>query len=302
MMAGFHLFRPETRADNSVLTPGPGVYPFVPMETYHRWAAASNSRLTKLDRSPAHLKAYLDEPPEDTKATAEGRAIHCAVLEPDAFPTRYVAGPEGDRRTTAVKDAWNDLLGQYGDGYVLRQDRYDACLKIRDALYMHPAIGTLIRRVSARELSIRWDAATSAGEPVACKARIDAVTDFAGGAILDLKSTRDAELRAFERAIFSYGYHRQGAFYLDAVAAVAIAVEHYIIVAQEKEPPFAAAAYRLREDALEAGHAELQHLLDRYHECATTGVWPAYSDDVIDISLPPYAWERIDEKTLLRGA
>src|SRR5262245_8459627 len=89
MIAGFQLFRPETRADNSVVAPDPGVYPNVPMEAYHRWNAVSNSRLTKLDRSPAHLLAYLTEPPEDTKATAEGRAIHCAVLEPDDFVNRY---------------------------------------------------------------------------------------------------------------------------------------------------------------------------------------------------------------------
>jgi exodeoxyribonuclease VIII len=302
MIAGLHPFRPETLADNSVVAPGPGVYPDVPMGTYHRWNAVSNSRLTKLDRSPAHLLAYLQEPPDDTKALAEGRAIHCAVLEPDFFPTRYTAGPDGDRRTKAVKEQWDALLGQYGEGYVLKPDRYDACMRIRDTVHAHPAIGTLLRRVYACELSIRWDGATSAGKPVPCKARFDAVTSFAGGAILDLKSTRDAALRAFERAIFSFGYHRQGAFYLDGAESVGIEAKHYIIIAQEKDVPYAAAAYRLREDALEAGRAELQRLLDRYRECSTTGIWPAYSDDVVDISLPAYAWERIDEKTLFQGA
>src|SRR3954471_23326231 len=60
----------------SLPCPAPGVYPGTPMLDYHRWSAASNSRLTTLLRSPARLKAYLDEPDDDTNALIMGRPAH----------------------------------------------------------------------------------------------------------------------------------------------------------------------------------------------------------------------------------
>ena len=48
-------------ASKSAVAPEPGIYPGVPMDEYLGWDCASNSRLRRLRRSPAHLKAYLDD-------------------------------------------------------------------------------------------------------------------------------------------------------------------------------------------------------------------------------------------------
>ena len=46
---------------------------------------------------------------DDSPAMAQGRALHCLVLEPDQFERRYVVSPYADLRSDAAK-AWPDLF------------------------------------------------------------------------------------------------------------------------------------------------------------------------------------------------
>ena len=67
--------------------------------------AVNWSPLSAMRDSPLHYAHRLRTPRTDTPALAMGRAIHTAVLEPDAFPLGYVVRPDGiDRRTKAGKE------------------------------------------------------------------------------------------------------------------------------------------------------------------------------------------------------
>lgn len=275
--------------------PAPGVYENVPMDVYHSWQAASNSRLARLRRSPAHLKAYLEEPKEDTPSQIIGRAIHAAILEPDVFTLRYGRCPDDlDRRTKAGKETWERMLNEFGEGNVLKAGDYDKALRIRDVVHVHSSAGKVLKHAEHRELSIVWiDEATG----VTCKARFDSLTPgVAGGVIADIKSTIDASERAFARTIFEYGYHRQGAFYLDGAAVHQLPVAHYLNIAVEKEPPFAAACYRIMDAAIDAGRDVVRGLLKTYATCQALNEWPAYPHHVIDIALPDWAWKQADDE------
>lgn len=285
--------------------PLPGVYPDVAHGTYHRWNAASNSRLTKIRQSPAHLKAYLEEP-TDTVALVVGRAVHSAILEPDDFAGRYVVA----ERCTAIKkdkERCNNsgivlaggewFCGVHGKGLagmrgplVLPPADYALCLKARDAVYAHPKAKKLLSGKHMMELSATW---LDAANGLPCKARFDCVNaDFA--AIVDIKTTTNASRDAFERAIYNYGYHRQGAHYVTGAKATGLVVEHFINIAVEKEPPYAVAVYRLDEAAMEAGLVTLRPLLDRYAECLATDTWPGYPTDIQDIAIPSYGFQQAD--------
>lgn len=266
--------------------PPVGVYENIPFEDYLAWDAASSSQLKALVRSPAHLKAYRAKPDEDTTALRIGRAAHCATLEPDRFPEQYARLPEGDGRTKVVKDAKEaiEALGRTG----LSGKEFECALSIAATLHAHPSAGPLLSGNGRSELSLVWrDEETG----VLCKARHDRHSAvFAGGTIVDLKTTVDASLRSFERAIFLFGYHRQGAFYLRGSRALCLPVEHYVLVAVEKEEPFACAVYRLSEAALDAGEQEVVALLKQYRRCTESHVWPGYPTEVRDIALPDWAW------------
>lgn len=276
--------------------PGPGVYPGTPMDTYHTWAAASNSRLSKLLKSPAHLRAYMDEPPADTEALRHGRAIHAAVLEPDLFASQFASAPEGlDRRTKAGKEEWASLCDQFGEANVLRADEWAMCMRIRDNVHALSTARGMISGPGDVELSVLWE---DKGTGVLCKARWDRHSpELAGGAIVDLKTTRSASPRDFERSIVTFGYHRQAAFYLMGAKARRLPARHFSIIAIEKTPPYAVAVYRITEGVVDAAAEQIQALLRLYADCVKHDRWPGYPDEVRDISVPTWAWGIMDDET-----
>lgn len=291
-------------------TPEPGVYAGVPMDVYHSWSAASNSRLSKLRRSPAHLRSYLDEPKKDTSALIIGRAAHTSILEPEDFGRLFLVAErceaikksdslQCNNMGLAIDNSGEWKCGQHGKGLALDPSRYTldgdyfiACQKMRESIYARITSSALLTGPGEVELSVVWrDAATG----VLCKARFDRLsTRFR--TIADLKTTTDASEREFARSIYTYGYHRQGAFYLDGATAAGIEADHFAIIPVEKDAPFATATYRLTEGAIDAGRDQLRGLLALYAQCLETNTWPAYPDEVRDVSLPDYAWHQIEEE------
>src|SRR5581483_278000 len=266
---------------------------------------------TQLRRSPAHLKAYLDQPPADALALKIGRAAHTAILEPDEFSAQFaVAGQceaiktsDGRRCTNSgilFREEKGWLCGVHGKGLssdetrtVLSADDYAACLGMRDAVHANPAARALLTRLDHVELSMVWADAESA---VLCKARPDGLAlGFADGVMVDIKSTRDARERPFERAIEEHGYHRQGAFYLTGAAVHQLAVSQFVNIAVEKEPPYANVVYCLKPDAIALGRRQLARLLATYRECMEREVFPGYPARVVDIGVPAWALAELDD-------
>lgn len=291
--------------------PDPGVYPSMPAAVYHGLDAASNSRLSRLLRSPAHLKAYLAEPQKDTAALRIGRAVHSAILEPDDFDASFTTAgrcealkKDGDRCSnggTAFHSNLGWLCGIHTKGVpadfdqrriVLSPADHVVCLGIRDSVFKHPAARIILAQLSEAELSVVWrDPETD----VLCRARWDGYApEVAGGLIVDVKSAKDARGREFARSSFEHGYHRQGAHYLNGAVVHELPVQHYVNIAVEKEPPYAVAVYRHTEDMIAAGRFQLRSLLASYAECLERDEWPAYSDDIQDISLPEWAAKQLE--------
>jgi hypothetical protein len=78
-------------------------------DEYYAIDAVSNSLISKILKSPAHAKAYLDNQPAPTKAMEFGTAFHAAILEPKEFAEQYVVF-SGDRRTKEGKAAYEELM------------------------------------------------------------------------------------------------------------------------------------------------------------------------------------------------
>ena len=288
-----------------------GQFHNVPMEQYLAWDAVSNSSLGHMLRSPAHFRAELEQPREQTPAMAIGTAVHTSILEPDAFDTGYVCLPDPDpdrhrnangslslkpASTKAYKEECASIALRNPGAVLLGGDEYTAVVSMREAVLTHPVANALLERGGESELSCTW-MREDLSPPVMCKGRFDRITSQVdGGAIIDIKKTRDASRHAFERAIFQYGYHRQAAFYLDGAARLGMPVGHFVIIAVEPEPPYAVAVYRIIEGALEAGAAQLDALLAKYAQCSDRDEWPGYPEQVQDIALPSWAWGAVDEQ------
>lgn len=279
--------------------PEPGIYPDIPMETYLAWDAASNSQLTRILKSPAHLLAYRQEQ-IDTAALKFGRASHTLLFEPEKFREQFcsepdITGPEfasyaSPRSTKAYKQ---QVAVLEADGLtVLKTEQMEDMEGMRAAILDHPKASTVITATGQAELSVVWDDPETG---VRCKSRFDWHTPtYAGGAIVDLKTTTDASPWAFERAVFKFGYHRQGALYLRGARALDIPVAHFAIVAAEKTSPYGVILYRLNEDAVSLGNTQLDFALVRYAECQRTGEYPGYTTDVVDVGVPPWADAQVE--------
>lgn len=304
---------------NRIPAPAPGVYGGVPAAEYHAWEAASSSLLSVMhDRSPAHLRAELENPRDRTPALILGDAIHLAVLQPELWPGPYaVAGQCNATLKTAGTRCRNAGVvlrggdwycgvkghdpspGAPGDvvGAVLSTDDWNCCIRLRSAVERHPAASGALSYATDREVSIVWDDPETG---IRCKARLDAPA-WELGVVGDLKSTEDASPRAFRSSIWNYGYHRQAAHYLGGCSVLAAAglmenppPDLWTFIAVEKREPFAVAVYELDAPALDAGRRQLRPLLRVYAECLESDRWPAYSEDAQPISLPEWAFKQLD--------
>jgi hypothetical protein len=178
-------------------------------------------------------------------------------------------------------------------------EQRDMCTSVRESLLAHRSANLLLTEPGEVELSLVWmDFETG----LLCKARPDRhVPDLGPGIIADLKSTKDASKRGFERAIDMYGYHLQAAHYLTGAQACGLRAGAFAFIPFEKEAPFAVGTYRIVQAALDAGAATLRPLMQLYKQCKESGHWPAYSQDLEDITLPDYGWKKADEEIAMIG-
>lgn len=249
------------------------------------------SSLKHLATSPRLFRWRQDRPQEDSRAMLLGRAVHCAVLEPEHFAYGYVCQPEfGDLRTKAAKearDAWRSAL-RPGAEVLDAADHALAC-RVAESVRGHSAAAELLRGES--EQVLQWQDADTG---LACKARVDLL---AAGHVLDLKSTRVGTVDSFAREVAQRLYHGQLAYYLDGARAAGRLPDDacaYLIAAQTTEP-YDVAALRLSPSALERGRALYRRLLRAYAECQATGQWPGIAPEVLDLELPAWAASDAEE-------
>lgn len=264
-----------------------GFYTDVPAAEYHKkqLGVISKSALDQLKKSPAHYRSWLELEPKETPALAFGRMLHCAVLEPAVFSATHVVQPDfGDCRykeAKANRDAWRaDNAG------CIAVDATDhaAVIGISRSLQAHPA-ASLILREGLSEVTVRW---TDPITGLPGKSRTDYYVE-SKALVADLKSTEDASEEGFQRSVVKYRYHVQDALYRLAFSAVKKPVEHFALIAVEKEPPYAVSVYTLDADAVSRGYAAARVNIERLADCLRTDEWPAYSTGVQELSLPRWA-------------
>jgi hypothetical protein len=268
----------------------PGPHALLPEGVYHDdpipGGSLSSTGARKLlpPGCPAKYRWWADNREPFKAVFEEGKAAHRKVLGvgPDLI---LVDRPRWD--TNEVKAQIAEIRAA-GNVPLKRpaMDMVDAMVK---ALREDPIAGTLLDPdEGATELSLFWRDRSVWG-----RSRLDRLTKLRSGrpAIVEYKSAASAAPADVEKSMARFGYHIQGGFQRSGAIALGLVPEDvaFLIVAQEKEPPYLATVIEPDHTAMRMAAIRVRQAFDLFAECTAAGRWPGYSDDVVLAELPP--WE-----------
>ncbi len=278
----------------------PGVYQ-LPDKQYFALDAVSNSDLKQMARSPAHYRAYKDDPDrqKDSPAMLSGRVLHCAILEPEEFHNRHIIippdapkkptkaqinAPKPTPKAAASIEYWNKFEGSEKD--ILTTAQADNFLHIAETVRHHPELKNYLHGGMAERVVIARDPDTG----VLCRCKTDYAVKIADKrVILDLKSAEDARQAAFGKAAFNYGYFTQAAYYTDIWKWAGYPIDLWLFPVFEKEPPYAVKLYEILPEDMDRGREEYRKSLNTFAECQKSNEWPAYDTDISVLRYPAWA-------------
>lgn len=274
------------------------------------------STLRYLAVSAKLLKWRAEHPEESTPAKRLGSAIHCAILEPAIFPSRWITAG----KCSAIKrdGAECDLQGSLTAAAFFREGRTTSLVnrwfcktKSHAPPEAAPPVGAEIltledknvldlvvaavreHKVAARVLTgglaeheVHW---THEETGLACRGRLDYLKPTE---LVDLKSTREGTVGGFSREVAARLYYAQVAWYHDgAIAAKKLQPDAAlpIIVAASTSEPYDVAVFRLTKVAYQAGQILYRDFLLKYKDCMTAGYWPGIAPGLLDLDLPKWA-------------
>lgn len=221
-----------------------------------------------LEPTPAHAKHAMDKEHEDTDSMLNGTCLHALILEDKKV---YEVGTGTTQKNPKQPE----------NGILLSPHNAKIVEGMAAGIRRNKGAMLLLESSVDREISLFWDG---------MKARLDGVCPLGP---LDIKSTKGADLWAFSKSLHDYGYHIQGAHYLEGAALAGFPADDFYIIAAENFAPFECAVYKIGHRSLEVGARELARLKELYFECARTGVYPGYSEEPVEINIPAYAMEEI---------
>lgn len=233
----------------------------------------TNSDLNELKKSPKHLKLLLDQKKgleikgDEKEHNIEGKALHCAVLEPEEFEKRFFVvddllickeiGGKVPRGTTDYKKWKTELLEDNAGKQELSLDFFNDMENMRDIIYGISEYRDMLNYVQKEiilhdEVGIDPDPQTK----IKRKVKIDGLNP--GQLILEVKTTKDP-ISDFAKNINWHDIDRQTAWQSDIARTPRV-----VVLAIEKNRPYSTGLFMLTEETLERGREKYMKLLTSY--------------------------------------
>lgn len=219
-----------------------------------------------------------------------GHVVHRLVLGEG----EEIAPVYADNWTTKAAKEQRDKARGEGLVPILAKD-YDRAREMADAVHQHPEAARLLKYGDAEQ----WLYATDPETGQRLRQRLDWMTELDGRIhIVEYKSAADANPKVFARKAYDFGYHV--AFAFAVLCARALDLDEspaYLIIAQEKEPPYLTSVCEFDLDAYQLGKQQVHKAIEIFRQCNETGEWPGYGNEIHSLSLPPWAL-RTDQPTI----
>jgi hypothetical protein len=167
---------------------------------------------------------------------------------------------------------------------VLSEEDWQTAKRIEEQVRKHPAAIEIFAK-GKPEVTIVW---IDPLESVLCKARIDWLTD---GVLMDVKSTESASPKQWPFSVRKYKLHCQAAWYMDGWKELTSEDALFVFGAYEKEEPYASGYYYCKQRVIDLGRSINRRHLKQYAKCLKSGVWPSYSEELLEFDFPDWAFK-----------
>jgi len=260
---------------------------------YHgRKTHLSSTNVRTFDKNKKQSKYGLThELVKQTKAMADGTAVHSFFLERDKFNTDYVTKPSDIKLNTKVGKEW----AQEHQGKIIIDSEFSNNLLEMEKSFMDsPAKMIYNENMGGQtELSYFWDDLGL----VKGKCRPDWI-DKHGEIVIDLKTTIDASPKGFQKSISNWGYHLQLGWYLRGLQKLGLDSYDFIFIAIEKTPPFSVGVYRADQEMINYAMNKLDEIVPEINQALAAQEFPDYTPEITSIGLPPWMTNKKEQPQL----
>ena len=242
----------------------------------------STSQIKPLLRSPAHLKAYLDNRDDDSGAPNLGSAAHAAILEPAVFAQDYVV-----YRGRRSGKEWESFKEANPGKKILNETEMTAIAGMREAVLSfsdYPLDKAI--EIGEVEKSIFWQDPETG---IKCRMRADLWTPYA---LFDLKTIDDARPDNIARQVLRMDYDLQSAMYSEGSRHFSGNALPFIFVFVEIKPPHGVWVYPVGQSIIDNGLNKMRAGLQAYKRLIETQDWHGYRNAITTLELPRWAANR----------
>jgi hypothetical protein len=274
----------------------PGIYDGIPEDVYHGdlvpggSLSVSGAKKLLAPSCPALFAWEREHPPPPKKAMELGTAAHTVVL---GTGPKIVEIDAADWMKRATKERGAEVRAE--GGVPLLTKDYRRVQGMAKALREHPIASALFdpERGGHAEQSFFW---FDERWGIWRRGRMDWMPPLDRGrpVLGDYKSATAADLNAITKAVRNFRYEMQDDWYSDGIEAITGVRCPFLFVFQETTAPYLITVCQLDEETRLSGRRRNDEALEIYRDCTAAGAWPAYSDDIELISLPPWAQARGD--------
>ena len=214
---------------------------------------------------------------KQTKAMADGTAVHAFFLERDKFKTDFIIKPADMRLNTKAGKEW----AQEHKSKIIIDSELGNNLYEMEKSFMDSPARLIYDKQGQSELSYFWDDLGL----VKGKCRPDWISND-GNIVVDIKTTTDASPYGFQKSIANWGYHLQLGWYLRGLQKLGLPAKEFIFIAIEKTPPFSVGVYRANKDMITYANDEINNLVYDIDESLKSDDFPDYTPEIMDLGLP----------------
>jgi len=250
---------------------------------YDKCPFLNQSGMKKLLISPAHYKAWLDEPKSEHPESnlRIGLATHALALEPETFDSKFAVEAIGDRRTKQGKLDWAEFLERSTGKICMSPEEFTVARNCADSVKMNPwfikCMADPLKKIEM-PLYIKNNKEFRHG----LKGRTDLIS-LEHGVIVDIKTTsKPLTHYHIRKAIIEYNYALQELTYTILANQNGLIVQDMIFIFVETKEPFSCVSVGIDNEKISRqAMDDFARANESFNDCMDTNFWPDLREKII---------------------